>query len=160
MKSDVVWDFVNPYCMPRANDVKALTAADPHYTPKATLYKYRPAGVDGQVFRAWRYSPNFSGFKGKKLKPLGPLNDPKKWNKYFKGFGFGGGISVGGGGAGPQEPAALGPVISYRTRLDVIAAPSGAAYLLMPMSICLLAYDQCHACIRAGVAMLRPFFPE
>lgn len=108
MNSDVVWDFVNPYCMPRANDQKAMLAADPHYTPTATMYKYRPAGVDGQVFRAWRYSPNFSGFKGKKLKPLGPLNDPKKWNKYFKGFGFGGGISVGGGGAGAAGTGGIG----------------------------------------------------
>ena len=43
-----------------------------------------------------------------------------------------------------QELAASVLGISYRTRPIAVAAPSGAAHSLMAMSICLLAYEQCH----------------
>ena len=119
-KSESVWNFVNPYCMPRDNDTRAWNAdhgqdptkvfpsyasylwstlkKDPEADIIGQLYQFRPAGVDGQVFRALRYGSKFQGFKGKKLKPQGPLNNPKKWKKSFRGFGFGGKITGGGGG--------------------------------------------------------------
>ena len=98
--TEVVWEFVNPFGLPPDNQTRMRQEFDPSYEPGGTWYKHRPAGVDAQVFRALRYDPKFKGLKGKSLKPRGPLNDPKKWGKTFKGFGFGGGISAGGGGAG------------------------------------------------------------
>ena len=128
--SDVAWEFVNPYALPRSNDVKKINAArtagekpvipsyasylepilkkDPNADIVGQLWKHRPAGVDGQVFRCLRYAPNFKGFKGKKLKAQGPLNDPKKWGKSFKGFGFGGSITGGAGGVGGGATGGMG----------------------------------------------------
>lgn len=99
-QTEVVWEFVNPFGLPPDNLTRIQQDFDPDYEPSGQWYTHRPAGVDAQVFRALRYDKKFSGFKGKKLKARGPLNNPKKWGKTFKGFGFGGGISAGGGGAG------------------------------------------------------------
>jgi len=129
-KSDVVWEFVNPYVLPRSNDVKKMQAAitagekpeippyasylepilkkDPNADIIGQIVKHRPAGSDGQVFRCLRYAPNFKGFKGKKLKAQGPLNDPKKWGKSFKGFGYGGAITGGAGGVGGGATGGMG----------------------------------------------------
>jgi hypothetical protein len=112
--SEVVWEFVNPFALPPDNQTRMKEELDPNYEPPGTWYTHRPAGVDGQVFRAVRYSPKFSGFKGIKLKAQGPLNNPKKWKAAYRGFGYGnGGISVGGGGGGAGGGTGAGHAGGY-----------------------------------------------
>lgn len=120
----VVWEFVNPYSLPRENErtwyEDLAEATDTTYTVEGTVYEHRPAGVDSQVFRAIRYATDYPGIraKGNVLPPLGAINHPEEWESKANGispwmFNMIGGSTGGSGGSGGAAGGGVGGGAGY-----------------------------------------------
>ena len=117
--SEVVWDFVNPFALPRENErgwyEDLAEATNSTYEYSGQLYDIRPAGVDAQVFRCLRYTGDSPELENKTLVPLGQLNEPDEWENKVYGdyswmFGFTGGS---GGGASGGSAGGVGGGAGY-----------------------------------------------
>jgi len=81
----VVWEYVSPMMASYVTETVSVTDT-------ATIKGGRNFISGGNVFRCFRYGPDFAGLSGKTLKPRGPITNLDS----LTGFGFGG--STGGGG--------------------------------------------------------------
>ncbi len=112
----VVWEYTSPlygnsFSMPALSVFGDQTNMYLGASTKSALTSEGEEVIGGtggatqanDVFRAYRYSPDYAGFAGKNLVPMGTVVEYMENNKAstFTGFGFGGGIGgSGGGGAG------------------------------------------------------------
>lgn len=95
-EGQVVWEYTSPL---HGSPIGATTNCGLTSDGKEII---GGSGLKNSVFRAYKYSPNFAGFSGKALVPMGTVVEYIENNgePSFTGFGFGGGIGGSGGGSG------------------------------------------------------------